>query len=79
MGYELPIETAREWGLFVSSAANDNEPKQFMEPGLFVIRPGGDLSASSVQSTPFVRPPTEGLLKSLDWIIQNGYPARGEG
>ena len=49
-----------------------------MEPGLFAIRPDGNLYASSVQSTPFVRPSTEGLLKSLDWIIQNGYPARGE-
>ena len=78
LGYGLSIETARAWGLYVSNGVNDKEPTQFVEPGLFVIRPDGTLYASSLQTMPFARPHTETLLKSLDWILQNDYPARGE-
>lgn len=78
MGFGLSIETARAWGLFVSRGLNENEPAQFVEPGLFVVRPDGTLYASSLQTMPFARPHTETLLKSLDWIVANDYPARGE-
>ena len=78
VGYGLPLEDADRWGLFVSSAMNEAEPEHFNEPGIFMIQPGGKLYASIVQTMPFSRPPGSTLLKMLEWVMDNGYPARGE-
>ncbi len=78
VGYGLPIAEAEKWGLFVSAAIKDNEPPQFSEPGLFVIRPDQTLYASVVQTMPFSRPTGEQLHGSLKYIAEKGYPARGE-
>ncbi|WP_047546115.1 redoxin domain-containing protein [Psychroserpens sp. Hel_I_66] len=77
VGYEFPIEEAREWGLYISEGIKD-EPKHFIEPALFLIRPDQTLYASSIQTMPFARPKIEDLLKSLDFVINKDYPARGE-
>jgi peroxiredoxin len=79
VGYGLPIEEALRWGLFVSNAIKDTEPKHFTEPGLFVIAPERTLYASMIQTMPFSRPSARQLLNSLDYIVTNGYTARGEG
>jgi peroxiredoxin len=78
VGYGLPIDEALRWGLFVSNAIKDTEPAQFAEPGLFVIAPDRALYASMIQTMPFSRPSARQLLNSLDYIVTNGYPARGE-
>ncbi len=78
IGYGLSLDTAREWGLFVSHAIRDSEPAQFSEPGLFLIRPDGTLYAAAIQTMPFARPRFDELLGALKFIIENDYPARGE-
>ena len=78
VGYGLSIDDARRWGLFVSAAIKDTEPAHFTEPGLFVVRPDGTLFWSIVQTMPFSRPPAAQLLSSLEYVIDNDYPARGE-
>ena len=78
LGYGLSMDDARRWGLFVSSAIKDTEPAQFVEPGLFVIRPDGTLYASIVQTMPFSRPTGAQILSSLEFVIEKDYPARGE-
>ena len=83
IGYDLAIDKAREWGIYVSSgrgttSAGVEEPPLFNEPGLFLVRPDGTLYASVVATMPFGRPNLRELLKSLDYIIENDYPARGE-
>ena len=78
IGYGLDLDLAQRWGLFVSSAAKENEPEFFVEPGLFVVRPDGTLYASIVQTMPFARPPAKNFLGTLRWIIENDYIARGE-
>jgi peroxiredoxin len=83
VGYGLSIDKAREWGLFVSTgngktSAGVEEPAQFNEPGLFLVRPDGTLYASSVNTMPFARPNFGELLKALDFIVAKDYPARGE-
>ena len=83
VAYGLPIDTARDWGLYVSSGRGKTstgveEPAQFNEPGLFLVRPDGTLYASSVNTMPFARPNFGELLKALDFIIERDYPARGE-
>ena len=78
VGFGLELKDAQRWGLFVSSAANSAEPEKFTEPGIFVVRPDGTLYSSVVQTMPFSRPPGSTLLKTLEWVIENDYPARGE-
>lgn len=78
VGYGVTREDAARWGLFVSGKIKDNEPEYFLEPGLFVIRPDGELYASVAQTMPFSRPSGEQALSSLTWIVENEYPARGE-
>ena len=78
VGYGLPIAKAEEWGLFVSAAIKDTEPDRFSEPGTFVIRPDQTLYASIVQTMPFSRVTGAQLLSSLQFIVENDYPARGE-
>lgn len=77
IGYDFPIEDAREWGLYISKGIKD-EPEHFIEPALFIIRPDQTLYASSIQTMPFARPEIEALLKSIDFILKEDYPARGE-
>nr|WP_321223397.1 peroxiredoxin-like family protein [uncultured Psychroserpens sp.] len=77
LGYNFSIEEARKWSLYISEGIKD-EPKHFIEPGVFIIKPDQTLYASSIQTMPFARPKVEDLLKSLDFVISKDYPARGE-
>ena len=83
IGFELDIKTAYRWGLFVSSGRGKTsigieEPEQFTEPGVFLVRPDGTLYWSAVQTMPFARPHFKDMLTALDFVIKNVYPARGE-
>lgn len=83
IGYGLPLETARQWGLYLSAGRGKTsigieEPALFAEPGVFLVRPDNSLYYLSVQSMPFVRPSFAGMVQALDFMIQNDYPARGE-
>lgn len=77
VGFEMTKEKAKEWGLFISNAIKDEEPDVFSEPGLFLINADGTLYYSAVQSMPFARPDFKALLKSIDFIQKEDYPARG--
>ncbi len=83
LAYGLPIETAREWGLYISTGRGKTsmgveEPDIFSEPGLFLVRPDMTLYASIVQTMPFARPYFSEVLSALDYILKNDYPARGQ-
>ncbi len=78
VGYGLSIDEARGWGLYVSKAISDSEPDIFSEPGLFIVRPDGELYAASIQTMPFTRPSIDELIGGFKYIIPNGYPGRGE-
>lgn len=78
IGYGQSVESMREWGLFISRAIKEGEPAQFGEPGLFLIRPDGTIYYEAIQSMPFARPPLADLLSAIDFVVKNGYPARGE-
>ena len=79
VAHSLPLKDAREdWGLAISTARPDSqEPERFSEPGIFYIRPDGTVWASWTQTTPFGRPPIDGLLRGIDFAIDKGYPPRG--
>ncbi len=83
VGYGLSIEQARVWGLYISksrgvTSVGIEEPEQFNEPGLFLIRPDGSLYLATVQSVPFARPHFDELLRAIDFIAQKDYPPRGD-
>lgn len=77
LGYGLPIEEARKWGLFISKGIND-EPEHFTEPGLFILTPESTVYWESIQSMPFGRPEFKDVLGGIDYILKADYPARGE-
>lgn len=83
IGYGMSIDTAREWGLFISTSrgktsAGIEEPAQFNEPGLFLVRPDKTLYAASFATMPFARPHFKEVLGAVDFILDKDYPARGE-
>jgi len=78
IGFEFSIEKAREFGLFISKGISDEEPDTFFEPGLFLIKPDGNLYCSSIQSMPFARPSFDEILTAIDFVQEKDYPARGE-
>lgn len=78
IGWGFPIEEARGLGLYVSKRIKEGEPDEFIEPGLFLIRPDMTLYAASVQSMPFARPNFDEIVNALRYIIEKKHPARGE-
>jgi peroxiredoxin len=77
IGYELSVEKAREFGLFISEGIKDSEPDTFSEPALFLIRPDSTLYAASIQTMPFARPDLDAILSAIDFVTKEEYPARG--
>lgn len=83
VGWGLPLEVARAWGLYLSAGRGKTsigieEPALFSEPGVFLIKPDNSIYYLSVQSMPFVRPSFAEMVQALDFVIKNDYPARGE-
>ena len=83
IGYNLSLEHARKWGLYISTSRGKTsigieEPQLFPEPGLFMITPEQKLFYGSIQTMPFVRPHFSELLGAIDFVIEKDYPARGE-
>ena len=77
IGFGLSLKDASDWGLYLSSPRGE-EPANFSEPGLFLVRPDRTLYASIVQTMPFTRPSTKDLLRTLEFVIMKDYPGRGE-
>ena len=77
IGYELEEDSARRWGLFISDAISDAEPRRFCEPGLFLVRASGDLHYVAINSMPFGRPQVDDVVGAVRFILEEDYPARG--
>lgn len=83
VAYGLTLDKAREWGLYISSGRGKSstgveEPARFAEPGLYLVRADGTLYFGTVQTMPFARPAFGDILKAVEFVIDKGYPARGE-
>lgn len=83
IAYDLSIEEAREWGLYISAGRGKTsigieEPDLFSEPGVFLIRPDQTLYYGATQTMPFARPGFADLLKAVEFAVEKNYPARGE-
>ena len=83
VGYEVSLQTARQWGLYISTSRGQTsigieEPALFSEPGVFIVRPDGTLYYGSTQTMPFARPQFQDLLGAIEFAVAKDYPARGE-
>ena len=83
VGYGLSLDQAGAWGLYISNSRSVTsvgieEPRQFNEPGLFLVRPDRTLYWAGVQSVPFARPHFDEVLKAVDFIKSKDHPPRGE-
>ncbi len=78
IAYDMPISLGREWGLYVSTAISDQEPAEFLEPGLFLVKPDRTLYAASIQTMPFARPSFAEIAGAVKYVTDKKYPARGE-
>ncbi len=78
LGYNLDIETAKNWGLYISEAVKQGEPAVFSEPGLFLVDNKNDIYYAAMNSNPWGRPYLASFVKAVDYIVKSGYPARGE-
>jgi len=83
VGYGVPIDKAREWGLYISTSRGVTslgieEPPLFAEPGLFLMKPDGTLYWGSVATMPFARPHFNDIAGAIDFALSKNYPARGE-
>jgi peroxiredoxin len=83
IGYGLPLQAARDWGLYISASRGMTsigieEPALFSEPAVYIVRPDGTLYYGAVQTMPFARPHFDELLGAIDFVVAKDYPARGE-
>ncbi len=77
VAYGMKEESARQWGLFISTSIKDGELPRFNEPGMFVLDADHSLYWSSVATMPFGRPALDDVLGGLRFAQDNDYPARG--
>jgi len=77
LAYGVTVEDAKNWGLYLSTAFKEVENDQFVEPGLFWVRPDGRLYLIDIANMPWSRPDVEFLLSKVQFAMDNNYPARG--
>ena len=83
VGYGVSDDSVRAWGLHRSAGRGKTsigieEPAEFNEPGLFIVRPDKTLYWAQVSTMPFARPHFREILGALKFAIEKDYPARGE-
>ena len=83
VGYGASDEQVRDWGLHRSAgrgltSIGIEEPAEFNEPGLFIVRADQTLYWAQVSTMPFARPHFREILGGLKFALEKDYPARGE-
>lgn len=68
IGFDFPIEKARELGVYVSSQAKPIEMPLFCEPASFLIRADGILFAAWIASNAFARTEPSDILAYIDFV-----------
>lgn len=79
LGYGLSIPQMRELGLYISDPRSPEETdRPFSEPAIFVINPEGQVQIVDISNAPFARPDLASMLQGLKFILDKGYPIRGQ-
>ena len=77
IGYNLSLDDAKKWGLFISKSIKDTESDIFCEPGLFVIKKDGSIYMVNISNMPWARPDLLTFPANLKFAQDNKYPVRG--
>lgn len=77
VGFDQALSSMKQWRLFISESIKDGEPKFFGEPGLFLIDSDHKIFYSAINSMPFGRPRLKDMVKAMEFINENNYPALG--
>lgn len=76
--FGLTEQDMRALGVYVTDPLSDAETdRRFAEPGIFVIRPDGDLMLVDISNGPASRPDLDELLDGMRFNISNDRPTRG--
>ncbi|WP_321575877.1 peroxiredoxin-like family protein [Sneathiella sp. P13V-1] len=78
IGYDLPISVMEKLGLYISNPRSPEETdRPFPEPGLFLIRPDGNVQIVDISNAPFSRPDLAMILRGSTFAREKNYPIRG--
>lgn len=78
IGFELPIEAARGFGVFVSKQVKAVEMPLFCEPASFLIKNDGTLFSAWIASNAFARTEPKDILDYIDFVSEKSdRPPRG--
>jgi len=77
LAYGLDVETAKKWGLYISTSIKEAESDIFCEPGLMWIKPDGSLYLIDISNMPWARPDLAFLMPKAKFAVENSYPTRG--
>ncbi len=77
LAYDLPLETARRLGCYVSQSIRDTETEMFAEPGVFFVRADLTLYGAVLNTFPFARPGIDDLYEVFSVVKERDYPPRG--
>jgi peroxiredoxin len=77
LGYDLTQEQAEAWGLYLSTSIDEDEPRCFSEPGLFLVDSAGELYYVAINSAQFGRPDLDEVTEAIASAIERSQPARG--
>lgn len=78
VAYDLPIEVARQYGLFITRGVRDDEPELCIEPGTYFIAPEGTLIACVINSLTRLRPDPRDILETAAHMLETGGDPKGE-
>ncbi|MGI9321967.1 MAG: redoxin domain-containing protein [Pseudomonadales bacterium] len=78
LGCEVPIDSARAMGVFISKRVKDIEMPLFCEPASLLIDKNANLFAAWIASCAFARTPPAGILTYVDFLADHSdRPPRG--
>jgi peroxiredoxin len=83
LGFGASVEQCRDWGLHRSAGRGKTsigieEPAEFNEPGIFIVRADNTLYWAQISTMPFARPHFREIIGGLKFALEKDYPARGE-
>lgn len=78
VGYGLQQSQMEQLGLYITSPLSPSEADgNFAEPGVFLVKPSGQVQIVSISNGPAARPDLDVLFDGARFNIKNDRPTRG--
>ena len=73
VAYGFPLESAHDWGIYVSERGKPEDPPRFTEPAVFIVGSDGKLDHGIINTAQRLRPdPNEVLSHIMDRVAEAG-------